>query len=148
LQAVRLREALAEALALARAANVYLERASWYGVITTDRATAGRTVFTALRAIDSLKTLFAPFLPFSAERLHGFLGYDQPLFGRSLIETYREGDWEHAALTYDPSDASGRWAPSNLEAGRALRPSAPLFRKLEPEVAEEEVRRLRDASRG
>jgi methionyl-tRNA synthetase len=147
LQSVRLREALAEALALARAANVYLERASWYGVITTDRAAAARTVFTALRAIDSLKILFAPFLPFSAERLHAFFGYDQPLFGRSFVETYREGDWEHTALTYDPSDASGRWAPSTLEAGRTLRPSAPLFRKLEPEVAEEEVRRLKDASR-
>ena len=148
LEAVHLREALNEALALARATNVYLERAPWYGVIEKDRPAAARTVFTALRAIDSLKTLFAPFLPFSAERVHGFLGYDRPLFGRSRVETYAEGDWEHEALVYDPAEATGRWAPSSLEAGRRLQPSAPLFRKLEPEVAEEEVRRLRETSLG
>jgi len=147
LEQVHLREALNESLALARATNVYLERAPWYGVITTDREAAARTVFTALRAIDSLKILLAPFLPFSAEKLHGFLGYDKPLFGRSRIETYAEGDWQHTALGYDPALASGRWAPSNLEPGRRLPPSTPLFRKLEPEVAEEEVRRLESATR-
>jgi methionyl-tRNA synthetase len=145
-EAVRLREALNEALALARAANVYLERAPWYAVIEKDRASAARTVYTALRAIDSLKVLFSPFLPLSAERLHGFLGYEQPLFGTSRLETYQEGDWKHQALVYDPAGASGRWAPSALEAGRKLQPSAPLFRKLEPEVADEEVRRLKERS--
>ena len=148
LAAVHLREALNEALALARATNVYLERAPWYSVIEKDRPAAARTVYTALRAIDSLKTLFAPFLPFSAERVHAFFGYDRPLFGRSRVETVGEGDWEHEALVYDPAGASGRWTPSTLEAGRKLQPSAPLFRKLEPEVAEEEVRRLKETSRG
>jgi methionyl-tRNA synthetase len=143
---VHLREAQNEALALARAANVYLERAPWYAVIEKDRPAAARTVFTALRAIDSLKILFAPFLPFSAERLHTFLGYGQPLFGRSRVETIHEDDWEHAALVYDATEASGRWAPSALEPGRQLPASAPLFRKLEPEVAEDEVRRLREQS--
>jgi methionyl-tRNA synthetase len=146
LEGVHLREALNEALALARATNVYLERAPWYGVIEKDRAAAARTVFTALRAIDSLKTLFAPFLPFSAERVQAFLGYDRPLFGSSRVESYAEGDWKHEALVYNSAGASGRWEPSKLEPGRALPPSAPLFRKLEPEVAEEEVRRLRESS--
>jgi methionyl-tRNA synthetase len=103
-------------------------------------------VYTALRAIDSLNTLFAPFLPFSAERVRIFLGYDRPLFGRSRVESYAEGDWQHEALVYDPAGAGGGWTPSSLEAGRQLQPSAPLFRKLEPEVAEEEVARLRAAS--
>jgi methionyl-tRNA synthetase len=75
-------------LSLARSVNIYLERAPWYGVIERDRAAAGRTVFTALRAIDSLKVLLAPFLPFTAERLHTFLGYDQPLFGEQRRQTY------------------------------------------------------------
>jgi methionyl-tRNA synthetase len=146
LDAVHLREALNEALALARATNVYLERAPWYGVIEKDRSAAARTVYTALRAIDSLNTLFAPFLPFSAERVRIFLGYDRPLFGQSRVESYAEGDWQHEALVYDPAEAAGGWTPSTLEAGRKLQPSAPLFRKLEPEVAEEEVARLRAAS--
>jgi methionyl-tRNA synthetase len=131
---------------LARSVNIYLERAPWYGVIERDRAAAGRTVYTALRAIDSLKVLLAPFLPFSSERLHGYLGYKQPLFGRHQLETLGEGDWQHDALVYDPAGATGTWAPSELEPGRALAQPAPLYRKLEPEVADEEVRRLQGAS--
>jgi methionyl-tRNA synthetase len=147
LEAVHFREALGEAFSLARAANVYLERAPWYAVIQQDRPAAARTVYTALRTIDSLKVLLAPFLPFTSERLHGILGYDQPIFGSPGIETIREGDWEHEALTYDPAGATGRWAPSQLEPGRRLRPSAPLYKKLEPEVAEQEVQRLEATSR-
>lgn len=146
LEAVRLRDALGEAFALARAVNVYLERAPWYSVIATDRATAARTVYTALRAIDSLKVLLAPFLPFTSEELQVVFGYDRPLFGEQRLETYHEDDWEHEALIYEPGTGSGTWAPSRLEPGRRLNPSRPLFRKLEPEVAEAEVQRLRESS--
>ena len=40
--------------------------------------------------IDNLKILLAPFLPFTAERLHEYLGYDGQLFGDQEIETYHE----------------------------------------------------------
>ena len=33
-------------------------------------------MFVALRVIDTLKTLFAPFLPFTCQALHEYLGYD------------------------------------------------------------------------
>src|SRR3990172_7229609 len=70
IEAVQLRAALAEALALARAVNGYLDRAPWFSVVKKDKERAGTTVYTALRAIDSLSVLLAPFLPFSSERLH------------------------------------------------------------------------------
>ena len=50
--AVRLREALNQAFALARATNGYLDRAPWFSAIKQDRQAAATTVFTALRAID------------------------------------------------------------------------------------------------
>jgi hypothetical protein len=31
--------------------------------------------------------LFAPFLPFTSERLNGFFGYESPLFGQAYTET-------------------------------------------------------------
>jgi len=68
----------------------------------TGETGAGSANSAMLVALDVLLRLFAPFLPFSAERVHGFLGYDRPLFGRSRVETYAEGDWEHEALVYDP----------------------------------------------
>jgi methionyl-tRNA synthetase len=142
IEAVRLREALNEALALARAVNGYLDRAPWFSVIKTDRSEAATTVYTALRAIDSLKTLLSPFLPFSSERLHAALGYHSPLQGSLQIETFAEATREHQALVYVAGEASGRWAPSELPPGQQLESPRPLYRKLEDEIAEQERSRL------
>jgi methionyl-tRNA synthetase len=81
LGAVKLRDALRECLRLAAEVNKYLDQNAPWTAIKSDRASAGLTIYTALRAIDSLKTLFAPFLPFSSARLHNFLGYQTPLYG-------------------------------------------------------------------
>ncbi|MCJ7511530.1 MAG: methionine--tRNA ligase [Anaerolineales bacterium] len=142
IEAVRLREALSEALALARAVNGYLDRAPWFSVIKTDRPAAETTVYTALRAIDSLKILLSPFLPFSSERLHAALGYAGRLQGHLQIQTYAEETRDHQALVYVADQASGRWAPSQLMPGQRLQPPQPLYRKLDDEVAEQERSRL------
>ncbi len=142
IEAVKLRAALQEAMALAREVNGYLDRAPWFGVIKQDRQAAATTVYTALRAIDSLKVLLAPFLPFSCESLHQTLGYEQPLFGQQHIERFEEDSRGHEALIYDASQASGRWGPSTLEPGRAFSKPKPLYRKLDESMAEEERSRL------
>lgn len=140
--AVRLREALNQAFALARATNGYLDRAPWFSAIKQDRQAAATTVFTALRAIDSLKVLLAPFLPHSCQQLHALLGYDDQLFGRLSIETFREETRDHQALVYRMEGASGSWAPSQLPPGQILRQPSPLYRKLEDDVAAAERSRL------
>ena len=142
LAAVKLRAALGEAIALATEANRYLDAQGPWFEIKRDKAQAAKTVFTALKAIDSLKTLFAPFLPFTSERLHGYLGYEGRLFGTQRIVTYQESTRAHEALTYDPAGATGQWSPSDLKPGQALREPAPLFKKLEAKVVEEERARL------
>ena len=142
LGAVKLRAALQEALRLAGEVNKYLEeQAPWFS-IKSDRAVAARSVYTALRAVDSLKIIFSPFIPFSSEQLHSYLGYDGKLFGEQDIESYRESERSHTALVYSDEDATGRWQPSELEAGQALRPPAPLFRKLDESIVIEEMNRL------
>jgi methionyl-tRNA synthetase len=142
LAAVKLRAALGEAIALATEANRYLDAQGPWFEIKQDKAQAAKTVFTALKAIDSLKTLFAPFLPFTSERLHGYLGYEGRLFGTQKIVTYQETTRAHDALTYDPAGATGQWSPSDLQPGQALREPAPLFKKLDAKVVEEERARL------
>jgi methionyl-tRNA synthetase len=142
LAAVKLRAALGEAIALATEANRYLDAQGPWFEIKQDKAQAAKTVFTALKAIDSLKTLFAPFLPFTSERLHGYLGYEGRLFGTQKIVTYQETTRAHDALTYDPAGATGQWSPSDLQPGQALREPAPLFKKLDEQVIEEERARL------
>ncbi|MEW6567591.1 MAG: methionine--tRNA ligase [Chloroflexota bacterium] len=142
IEAVRLRAALGEAIALAAAVNRYLDQQGPWFTIKDDRPSAATTIYTALRAIDSLKVLLAPFLPFSAERLQRMLGYDRPLFGELKIATFTETERQHQALVYDPSGASGRWEPSRLEPGCTLRPPEPLYRKLDDSIIEQERARL------
>jgi methionyl-tRNA synthetase len=137
LGAVRLRAALGEAMALVRDANAYLDRRAPWKRIKEDRTDAGTAVYTVLRVIDNLKVLLAPFLPFTAERLHKYLGYDGQLFGDQVIQTFSEASGDHEALTYDGTAASGRWAPSALPSGQILREPALLFKKLGNTPAEE-----------
>ena len=142
IEAVRLRAALAEAMRLAREVNGYLDRAPWFRVIEQDKSAAATTVYTALRAIDSLKVLLSPFLPFSSERLHQALGYSGPLFGEQQIVSYEEETRAHEALIYISDRATGRWEPSRLPASQPLAKPAPLYKKLEPEIIEQERIRL------
>jgi methionyl-tRNA synthetase len=142
LAAVKLKAALEETLRLTRATNVYLDGKAPWKTIKDDPAAAGSAIYVALRVIDNLKILFAPVLPFTCQRLHEYLGYEGQLFGRQYTQTFSEKARQHVALCYDNSQASGRWEPSQLAPGQALREPAPLFKKLEPEVAEQEIARL------
>ena len=142
LNAVHLRAALGEAMHLASEVNKYLDQAAPWFEIKSDKAAAGTTIYTALRAIDSIKVLLAPFIPFSSERLHAFLGYAAPLFGKQWVETRQDSLGEHSVLRYSPENASGRWEPSQLETGQTLREPAPLFKKLDESIVEEERAKL------
>jgi len=141
--ACKFRAALSEVMALVREANRYLdEKGPWFQ-IKESREAAGTTIYVVLKAIDSLKILFAPYLPFSSERLHQYLGYEGTLFGRSYVSTFEEEEGRvHQALCYDDSDASGEWKPSQLPAGQVLRQPEPLFKKLDESVVEEERARI------
>ncbi len=142
LESVRLRSALAEVMRLATEVNRYLDITAPWSALKTDRAAAARSIFTAIHAIDSLKIMMAPFLPFTCERLHTFMGYRKPIFGRQSTSQVGDALGTHTVLTYDPNNATGAWEPSRIEPGRALVQPAPLFKKLEPKIIEEERARL------
>ncbi|MBC8506072.1 MAG: methionine--tRNA ligase [Anaerolineales bacterium] len=142
LEKVKLRAALNEAMRLAQETNKYLDTAAPWFEIKSDKEAAGKTVYTAMRAIDSLKVLFSPFLPFTSEQLHTFFGYDEPLFGMQYTEAQTDNLGEHTTLRYAARKARGKWEPSQIEAGKALQKPKPLFKKLEPELAEQERARL------
>lgn len=101
-------------------------------------------IYTALKAIDSLKMLFAPFLPFTSERLHGFFGYESPLFGEPYTETVKDSLGEHQVLRYRVGQNAilSYWKPSELKPGQRLNQPGPLFKKLEESIIEEERARL------
>ncbi len=144
LEAARLRSALSEAMKLATAVNQYLDVNAPWSAIKTDKDAAGKTVYTALKAIDSLKIIFSPFLPFTCEKLNGFFGYETALFGEQFTETVKDSLGEHTVLRYrrGKAETHSQWKPSELKPGQKLNQPAPLFKKLDVEVIEDERERL------
>jgi methionyl-tRNA synthetase len=103
--------------------------------VKTDRERAGTVLYTALRAVDDLKMLLAPFLPFSSQRVHELLGGEGWLAGPLEVRTVDEGDGvTHEVLTGDYESWIGAWQPGDLPPGRALPEPQPLFRKLDAEA--------------
>jgi methionyl-tRNA synthetase len=142
LEATKLKAAQTAAMRLAQATNIYLDRKEPWRVIKEDEAAAATTVYVALKVIDNLKILLAPFLPFTAQKLHQYLGYEGRLFGQAYKQKFTEANSEHLALCYNAEGIVGRWEPSQLSPGQPLQKPRPLFKKLEPEIAEEEMARL------
>jgi methionyl-tRNA synthetase len=134
--------ALGEVMAVAHEANRYLDEKEPWKVIKEDRQAAASTMSVMLGVINSLKILFYPFLPFSSQKLHQYLGCQGDLMGHSRVETFEEDGKTHEALVYDPPAAKVSWAPRSLPPGQALREPEPLFRKLDESIVEEELARL------
>jgi len=146
LEAARFRAALQELLHLAALVNQYLTENEPWKLIATDKERAGTVLYVALRSVDALKVMLAPFLPFSSQKLHEYLGYDGTLAGAPERRTVRESDGStHDVLTGDYTKSTGSWAPPGLPVGQKLRLPEPLFKKLDPEVVvAEELRRMEE----
>jgi methionyl-tRNA synthetase len=111
------RQAIWSAMNLAHEANRYLEEKSPWKAIKEDRQAAADSLYTALRAISGLKTMFGPFLPFSSQKLHEYLGF------RGRLE-----------------DAG--WVLQEPRPGQPLLSPQPLFTKLDEALIEEEMARM------
>ena len=138
IERVKLKEGLDVALGVVRDANAYLNEQEPWKTIKQDPTVAARSVYAILKVIDNLKTVLAPYLPFSSQAVHKYLGYEGQIFGDLTIETFSEETRDHTALTYDSSKAIGTWEQSDLQPGQKLQKPAPLFTKLEEEIVEQE----------
>jgi len=141
-EAVQLRAALREALRLAQEVNKYLDDKAPWKQVKIDKEAAGTSIYVAIRAIDSIKTLLAPILPHSSEAIHQILAYAYPLFGEQFTENITDNLGDHTALRYKQGNGAGEWAPSDIEGGTPIVNPKPLFVKLDPEIADQERERL------
>jgi len=128
----RFKAALAEAMSASTASNQYISEQAPWSVIKDDRARAATILNVALRCVDALKVLFTPFLPFSSQKLHELLGYDDVVAGPLEFREVEEDDATHTVLTGDYTGWRNGWGPTDLTAGQRLREPAPLFKKLDP----------------
>jgi methionyl-tRNA synthetase len=95
-------------MALAQFGNRLLdERAPWRQ-IREDRDECAATIYGLLTLINGIKILMTPFLPFTSQRLHELLGYQDSLVSRG-------------------------WQIERLIPGTPLPEPTPLFTKLDAE---------------
>ena len=113
----RFRAGLAAALGLAQEVNRYLDDKAPWKTIGEDREGAATALYTALAVINTLKVALYPYLPFTCQRLHGYLGYDGDVAGNG-------------------------WRAELPPPGQPLREPAALFLKLDPSALTEEEARL------
>jgi methionyl-tRNA synthetase len=147
IEAAQFKAAIAEAMRLSSEVNQYLNDQAPWALVDSDPGRAATVLYVCVRCVDSLKTIFTPFLPFTSQTVHELLGSDGFIAGPlELREADEEGD-AHTVLTGDYASWIGRWEPSELPAGQRLREPRPLFRKLDPEVVvHEELERMQRAA--
>jgi len=125
----RFQIALRYVMTMAARVNVYLGTEQPWHTIKTDRGRAGTVLYVALRCVDNLKTMLTPFVPFSAQRLHRMLGYDDVIAPQPEVREFSDDGATHTVITGDYS-SDNRWRPSELPPGRALPPPEALFKRL------------------
>lgn len=129
------RDALKKVMALATAANRYLDEAAPWKRIKVDRDEAAKSLFVVIQVINGLKTLAYPFLPFSSQQIHSYLGFPE---GDEQAGTYAGLVGEGVIKV----PATAQWQIEEVPDGQALREPKPIFVKLEDKVIEEELVRL------
>jgi methionyl-tRNA synthetase len=136
------RAGLAETMRLASTVNQYVSDQAPWALVKSDRDRAATILYVALRAVDSLKILFTPFLPHTSQQVHELLGYDGFIAGPLEFREVDEDGRKHEVLTGDYSSWVGSWEPSRLRPGQVLQEPRQLFKKLDDSVVEEELQRM------
>jgi len=111
------KSALKMAMTVAQEANRYLDEKSPWKIIKEDRQAAANSLYVALCVISGLRTMVYPFLPFSSQKLHKFLGFEGNV---------EDDGWQ---LHFPPP-------------GQKLPSPEPLFSKLDEGLVEMEAGRL------
>jgi methionyl-tRNA synthetase len=115
--ACNFRAGLEAAMGAAREANRYVEENAPWKLLKEDRQRCATVLYTAIAAITGINTGLAPYLPFTCQTLHGYLGNEGPI------------------------EAAG-WMLRVPRGGQPLAEPQPLFKKLDPEIIEAEEARL------
>ena len=141
----RFKAAIGEAMRLAALVNQYLGEEQPWHLVKNDPERAGTVLNVALQCVNNLKVMFTPFLPFSMQRLHELLGFDDVLAPMPEVTEVEEPDWGSHLVLGGSYPSEPRWHPQDLTAGHSLRTPVALYKKLDESVIEEELRRMEGA---
>ncbi|MDA0564406.1 methionine--tRNA ligase [Streptomonospora sp. S1-112] len=147
----RFKAGLQEAMRTVAEANKYLSDQAPWALRKTDPDRMRTVLHVALQLVDDAKTLLTPFLPASSNKVHTMLGgtgmWSVMPHVEDAVDTIG-GDGEpttYQVITGDYAASQARWESVPVRPGTPLSAPTPLFTKLDPAVADEEVARLENA---
>jgi methionyl-tRNA synthetase len=141
----RFKAAITEAMRTVSEANKYLSDQAPWKLRESDPDRMKTILHVALQLVGDGKTLLTPFLPESSQKVFEMLGGTGEWSGRPRVdEVSEEGGEEYPVITgdYGAAVVAARWEHTPVKPGTPLATPAPLFTKLDPAVADEELARL------
>ncbi|MGA8459715.1 MAG: methionine--tRNA ligase [Streptosporangiaceae bacterium] len=141
----RFKAAINEVMRTLADANKYLSEQAPWKLRESDPERMRTILHVALQLVDDGKTLLTPFLPRSSQKVYEMLGGSGTWSSMPRIdEVTEEGGAPYPVITGDYRGAA-RWQSEPIKPGTALQPPTPLFTKLDPGLADEELARLEKA---
>jgi methionyl-tRNA synthetase len=138
----RFKLAIGDAMRTVAEANKYLSEQAPWKLRESDPDRMRTVLHTALQVVDDAKTLLTPFLPRSSQQVFEMLGGSGEWSGMpEMTEVDEEGAPSYPVITGQYGGAA-RWESRPIPPGTPLEVPKPLFTKLAPSVADEEVARL------
>ena len=138
------RSAIAEAMRLVGETNRYVSETEPFKLKAPEQRERLLTVLHVLaQAVTDLNTMLAPFLPFSANAVEKTLGGERQMAPLPRIEEVEDldGGPSYPVITGDYTDVPA-WEHRPVTVGAPVSKPTPVFVKLDPAIAEEELERL------
>ncbi len=147
----RQKQAATEAMRVVAEANKYLSDQAPWKLRTADPERMRTVLHVAAQAISDCRTQLSPFLPHSAQAVHEAMGGSGTVSALPRVEQVADldGGPDYPVITGSYQRGEGGtvppWRPVPIVPGVPVAPPTPIFRKLDDDVVEQEVARLREA---
>jgi methionyl-tRNA synthetase len=138
----RFKNAVTETMRTLAEANKYFSEQAPWKLRESDPERMQTVCHVTLQLVNDGNTLLTPFLPGSSQLVYEMFGGSGSWSGTPRIEEVSEDGGPGYPVITGSYDGAARWESTAIRPATPLAPPVPLFTKLDPGVADEELARL------